>query len=356
VERYLFSVPGEQYPWQLVTSMFLHGDVFHILGNSLFLWVFGVYVEDKVGWKVYLFLYFLTGIAAALVHGMIVGIFLRDAIFVPMLGASGAISGIMGVYVYRCYYSKIKLLIGLWLPIRVQLPAVAIIGLWFLKDLVGGIDALRGFGQGVAFWAHVGGLLAGLGACRYLRYGREARREKTEFVAETETDRPFGYGDGVEACEKLIKDEPENLEIHLKLARARSRWRASEEARGHYETVIKGLLKTDPKRAAEVSVEYWTKYMTVMEPRYQVSLCRVINQHIDADLSARILHILIDSDFPRDLNVERAYLDLAKIYYQLEKDDLVRYVSSRFLEDFPESEQRQLAETGLGLKPSGATL
>ncbi|NIO06196.1 MAG: rhomboid family intramembrane serine protease [Proteobacteria bacterium] len=110
VRQYLFSVPGEQYPWQLVTSMFLHGGFLHILGNTYFLWVFGIFVEDKIGWKAYLFLYFLTGIAANLVHGMMVGIFMRDSLFIPTLGASGAVSGVMGVYLYRCYYSKEKLL------------------------------------------------------------------------------------------------------------------------------------------------------------------------------------------------------------------------------------------------------
>src|SRR4030042_3234330 len=110
--RYFYSTPGEQYPWQMITSMFFHADFWHLFGNSIFLWVFGIFVEDKLGWKVYLYLYLLTGAASSLVHGAMVGIFMREGLFIPSLGASGAISGIMGIYLYRCYYSKIKLLIS----------------------------------------------------------------------------------------------------------------------------------------------------------------------------------------------------------------------------------------------------
>jgi membrane associated rhomboid family serine protease len=353
VRRYLFSVPGEQYPWQLVTSMFLHDGIRHITGNSLFLWVFGVFVEDKVGWKAYLFLYFLTGIAAGLVQGMMTGVFAREELFIPSLGASGAISGIMGVYLYRCYYSKVKLLISLWLPIRVQIPAVAIIGFWFLKDVLGGINSLRGISTNIGFWAHVGGLLAGVGASKYLSYGIEARREKTEFVAETKTDLLMGYGEGIEACEKLIENDPENPELHLKLARAKSRWRASQEATQHYQRAIKRLLEADPRKAVEVFLEYWQKYLTVMEPRHQVSLSRLINKYVDTDFSAKTLHALIDSDHSRDVYMEQAFLDLARLYHQLEKDGLARYVYTRFLQEFPESKHRQFAEEKLNPRASG---
>ncbi len=349
VRQYLFSVPGEQYPWQLVTSMFLHGGFLHILGNTYFLWVFGIFVEDKIGWKAYLFLYFLTGIAANLVHGMMVGMFMRDSLFIPTLGASGAVSGVMGVYLYRCYYSKIKFVISLWLPIRIQIPAVVVLGLWFLKDLLGGIDSIRGIYQNVAFWAHVGGFAAGLAASKYLRYGIEARIEKAEFIAETKTNQRIGYGEGVKVCKELLEKQPKNPELHLKLARAESRWKPSEQARRHYETAIRILLKADPRKAAEIFNEYWTKYLTVMEPRYQVPLSRLIYKHIGRDLAAKTLQTLIDTNQPPDSFMERAYLDLATIYSQLGRGDLAHYVYNKFLQKFPASRYKQFAEQKVGI-------
>ena len=338
IGRYLFSVPGDQYAWQLITSMFLHGGIRHILGNSLFLLVFGPFVEDKLGWKEYLFLYFLTGIAANLVHGMMVGLFMREKVFIPTLGASGAISGIMGVYLYRCYYSKIKLLISIWLPIRIQIPAVIILILWFIQDFMGGIDTTRGIYKNVAFWAHVGGFVAGFGACKYLRYEAAARKEKLEFVAETTLNQYAGYGRGIEAAEKLLETEPDNPALHLSLARAKTRWRASLEGKEHYEKAIKLLLEKDSVKSTEAFIEYWKKYLTVLGAKYQVKLSMLLNKNLKIDLSAHTLQALVNSDQPLDLHMEEAYLNLAKIYReQLNRDDLARYVYEKFLEKFPKS-------------------
>jgi len=302
-------------------------------------------VEDKLGWKVYLYLYFLTGVAANLIHGAMVGIFMRENLFVPSLGASGAISGIMGIYLYRCHYSKIKLLISLWLPIRIQVPAVIILILWFLRDFLGGISTIRGIHQNVAFWAHVGGFSAGLGTCKYLRYEVEARKEKMEFVADTTLEKSVGYGEGIKAAEALLKTDPENPEMHLKLARVKSRFRTSDEGKAHYEKSIILLLSKDPQKAMEAFIEFWNKYLTVLESKHQLRLSRLLNKGLYFDLSARTLETLIGSDQPLDLYMEQAYLDLAKIYEaQLERKDLARHVYGKFLEKFPKSKYREFVE------------
>jgi membrane associated rhomboid family serine protease len=352
IRWYFFSIPGEQYPWQLITSMFFHASFWHIIGNSIYLWVFGIFVEDKLGWKAYLFLYFLTGIAAGLVQGTMVGLFMREKIFIPSLGASGAISGIMGIYLYRCYYSKIKLLISIWLPIRIQIPAVIILTLWFTQDFIGGIDSILGIYLNVAFWAHVGGFAAGFGACKYLHYEVQARKEKLEFVAETTLKLYGGYGVGIKAAEKLLETDPGNLELHLNLARVKTRWWASLEGKAHYEKTIKLLLEKEPEKAMEAFVEYWKKYLTVLEARYQVKLSLLLNRNLKIDLSAHTLQALINSDQPLDLHMEEAYLNLGKIYReQLKRDDLARYVYEKFLLKFPESERRGFVEKMLRSAP-----
>ncbi len=343
--RYFYSTPGEQYPWQIITSTFFHANFWHLFGNSIFLWVFGIFVEDKLGWKVYLYLYLLTGAASSLVHGAMVGIFMREGLFIPSLGASGAISGIMGIYLYRCYYSKIKLLISFWLPIRIQVPAFIILSLWFLRDFMGGIDSIRGIYQNVAFWAHIGGFTAGLGTCKYLHYEVQARKEKLEFVADTTLEQTVGYGEGIKAAESLLKTDPDNPEMHLKLARAKSRLRASDEGKAHYEKSIKLLLEKDPKRAMEAFIEFWNKYLNVLESKYQLRLSKLLNKSLYFDLSAHTLQALIDSNHPLDLYMEEAYLSLAKIYEtQLEKRDLAHHVYDKFLENFPKSKHREFVE------------
>jgi membrane associated rhomboid family serine protease len=354
IRRYFFSIPGEQYPWQLITALFFHANFWHLFGNSIYLWVFGIFVEDKLGWKAYLFLYFLTGIAAGLIHGIMVGLFMREKIFVPSLGASGAISGIMGIYLYRCYYSKIKLLVSIFLPIRIQIPAVIILGIWFLQDFMGGIDSIRGIYRNVGFWAHVGGFLSGFGACKYLHYEIQARKEKLEFVAETTLNQSVGYGVGIKAAEKLLETEPDNPELHLNLARAKTRFRASAEGKDHYEKAIKQFLERNTEKAVEAFIEYWRKYITVLPAKYQVRLSLLLNKNLDTDLSAHTLQALIDSDQPLDRHMEEAYLSLGKIYReQLERDDLAQYVYEKFLNKFPKSEHREFVERVLRSFPKG---
>ncbi len=343
----LMNIPGELKPWQLITSAFFHADIFHILFNSLFLLVFCPLVEDKIGWKAYLFLYFLTAVVADLVHSAMTGIFLREDLFIPSLGASGAISGLMGVYLYRCYYSKIKFVYDFFLPIRFKLPAYVILPLWFLKDFIGGIDTIRGIHQNVAFWAHVGGFAAGFGASGYLQYGIYAKKEKLQFVAETSLEEFTGYEEGIKASEKLLVSDPENIELHLGLARAKSRWRASEEGRTHYEKAIKLLLKVDPAKASETFIEYWGKYFTLLEPSVQTRLSLFVEK-ISPDLSAITLQSLIDTNPSKDLVMEDAYLNLARIYRRsLNRNDLARYICVKFLEKFPESEKREFVQKTL---------
>jgi len=342
--RTFFTIPGELFPWQLITSAFFHASFLHILGNSLFLLVFGPFLEDKVGWKAYLFLYLLTAVAASLVHNTMTGIFLREKIFVPSLGASGAISGIMGVYLYRCYYSKIKLMIGLFIPIGFKLPAYVILPLWFLQDFIGGIDSIRGIHQNVAFWAHVGGFAAGFGSSKYLQYGVQAQKEKLQFVAETTLEEYAGYGEGILASEKLLESDPENPELHLGLARAKSRWRASQEGKDHYEKAIRLFLKVDPEKAGDTFIEFWGKYFSLLEPAFQVRLSLLLEKE-SPDLSAVTLQSLIDVNSSQDLFIEEAHLNLARIYRRgLGRDDLARAVYEKFLQRFPETEKREFVE------------
>jgi membrane associated rhomboid family serine protease len=143
-------------PWRtLVTSMFLHGGWLHLLGNCWFLWVFGNNVEDAMGHGRFAAFYLLCGLAAAAAQ-----IVVDPSSLVPMVGASGAISGVMGAYAVQYPRVRIHSLVVLVVFFfRVALPAWVMLGYWFLLQLAGtGVEQVGG----VAFWAHVGGFVAGV--------------------------------------------------------------------------------------------------------------------------------------------------------------------------------------------------
>jgi membrane associated rhomboid family serine protease len=142
----------------LLTSMFMHGGIAHIAGNMWFLWIFGDNIEDDLGHGRYLGFYVLTGILASLAHVAVsAGGPNAD---VPSLGASGAISGVLGAYLLLHPHRQVTVLL---LRIIVTVPGYAAVGLWFVFQLISGLGLLGGsaHGGGVAYAAHIGGFIAG---------------------------------------------------------------------------------------------------------------------------------------------------------------------------------------------------
>ena len=149
---------GGSSTWHtVVSSMFLHGSWFHLIGNMWFLWIFGNNVEDTMGHLRFVVFYLLSGIAAAGTQVMV-----DPSSTIPMVGASGAIGGVMGAYILLFPRVNVHLLIILGFYVTtVAVPAVFMLGYWFVLQLVSGVGSLGSAGGGVAFWAHAGGFIAG---------------------------------------------------------------------------------------------------------------------------------------------------------------------------------------------------
>jgi len=141
----------------IFTSMFLHGGFLHIAGNMLYLWIFGNNVEDSMGRIRFIVFYFLCGIIAAYTHAIA-----NSASTVPMIGASGAISGVLGAYLLLYPRARVLTLIAFGLYIRtVEVPAMFVLGFWFVLQFLSAFLS-TGTGGGVAWYAHIGGFLAGI--------------------------------------------------------------------------------------------------------------------------------------------------------------------------------------------------
>lgn len=142
-------------------SMFLHGSIGHLIGNMLFLWVFGRQVEEYFGRVAYLVFYLIAGFAATAGHVIFGGIICDLDQTAIVIGASGAIAGVMGGFLFLYPSAKVDTIIGFFSPLiwRARIPAVLYLGYWFIMDLLQGVGWI--FSAGVAHWAHIGGFVSG---------------------------------------------------------------------------------------------------------------------------------------------------------------------------------------------------
>jgi membrane associated rhomboid family serine protease len=152
------DIVAGRHLWTLLTSMFLHGGFFHIAGNMLYLWIFGDNIEDAFGHFWFPIVYLSTGIVGSLLQ-----IVLMPGSSIPTIGASGAISGIMGAYFVLFPRARVLTLVPIFFFIRLfYLPAPLLLGFWILIQVLNGCGSAPGTGGGVAYFAHIGGFAAGI--------------------------------------------------------------------------------------------------------------------------------------------------------------------------------------------------
>ena len=159
----------------LLTSMFMHGSIMHLLGNMWFLWIFGDNIENDLGKLRYTIFYLLTGLLASLTH--VFTSLSGDSALIPSLGASGAISGVMGAYLVLHPRRQVTVLIFRFIT---QVPGFVAVGLWFGFQIVSSLQALGGRGDNVAYGAHIGGFIAGAALCKLFTIGLPQNKPLTD--------------------------------------------------------------------------------------------------------------------------------------------------------------------------------
>ncbi|MBM3726664.1 MAG: rhomboid family intramembrane serine protease [Acidobacteria bacterium] len=165
--RYWGVVPDPEYfrPLTLITSMFLHGGWMHLIGNMWFLWIFGDNVEDILDRSQYVGFYILGGVAAALVH-----MAFNWGENIPVVGASGALAAVMGAYLLKFPHARIVTLVTLVIIMTtMEIPAWVMLLFWFGLQFLNGVGSLGAHGGGVAWFAHIGGFLAGMGLIKIMK-------------------------------------------------------------------------------------------------------------------------------------------------------------------------------------------
>jgi membrane associated rhomboid family serine protease len=325
--------------------MFLHANNAHLWGNMLFLWAFGTVLEKRIGSGRFLKLYLLTGILSVLFGILINALFVGEAYH--CLGASGAISGIMGIYAVRCYFKTLlmplpllgifSLLFSVYLKVRVN--ALVLIGLFFLIDVGDGVETLAGVSNSnVAHWVHVGGMLAGVVLGTYLKLGRPAIAERhAELSRQSRPEGGFGSDAKCKSLQKVLEIEPENLEATLELARVGDAAEFALNSENLYTKAIKGYLPVDRFKAAEIFKEYVNKVWLPIEPELHYRLCGYLVQLGDLPTASRFLGMLVDDEsLPASLR-EKAMFQVGKLLYDMEMPQAAEEYFQLFLERFPQS-------------------
>lgn len=152
----------------IFTAMFLHGGVLHIAGNMLYLWIFGNNIEDSLGRPRFLIFYFMCGVVAAYAHTVS-----NTASMIPMIGASGAVSGVLGAYLFLFPKARVYTIVFLGIFIQVvRLPALIVIGFWAIIQVVNSLISSAAEQGGIAWFAHVGGFLFGFFFIKLLMPGK----------------------------------------------------------------------------------------------------------------------------------------------------------------------------------------
>jgi membrane associated rhomboid family serine protease len=279
--------------WTSWISLFLHADTDHLLGNMAFLWAFGSALEGRIARPRLLGLYLAAGLAAHVVN--LLGVIGLEDPSVRAIGASGAISGLMGIFLVRCRTYRISLAatpLGLPLPFapRVQVNASFLVGLFFAVDLASARDIAEGAPLTIGHWAHVGGCLFGIAAGYACGLYRAAAREAIERQA-LATDENGDFGRAACARDSLLKSAPDHIDARLERARAQHRFSCSPQGASDYEHAIRLLIAKDRERAADVFIEYWRKYMRPLKLRAQLRLTSALIARGQLDTAARCLEL-----------------------------------------------------------------
>ena len=140
-----------------ISSTFLHGGFIHLIGNMWFLWIFGDNIEDKLGHFKYLIFYVVCGITASSVH-----VLFNSQSNMPCIGASGAIAGVLGAYMVTFPHARVTTIVPLFIFLQIELPAMVVLGFWFVIQFFNGAASINKSGGVVAWWAHIGGFASGI--------------------------------------------------------------------------------------------------------------------------------------------------------------------------------------------------
>jgi membrane associated rhomboid family serine protease len=309
-----------------IAPLFVHADADHLFGNMLFLWVFGASLEPRMGSLRFLGAYLGLGIAADLVDA-----FANEVIMGQSgggIGASGAISGVMGLFLVRCYFARVSMTVpvfpfaagaGSSLPVglNVRVHAVVVVVMYCMLNLAGAMSQALGEPSDIAYWAHVGGFYAGLALAYPMGMLGDGLRER--MLSRALAGEPEGLDDRLEALDAFLELEDRHAEALLARARRLSRFEPTEQAARDYVGAIRVLVSEEKKAddAAKAFAEYHRRYGRVLEPAEQLRLIRPLIGVGEIHIAARALEMILERPSITEPERRQALFRLGRLFEEM---------------------------------------
>lgn len=340
IEKSYMFLPIYRTTWNLLLSpllcMFLHANAGHLWGNMIYLWAFAPAVEEKLGAKRLVFFYLLTGLMGSLTSLAIVRLFFSETLH--GMGASGAVCGIMGVFMVRCYFKKLVIPIPLFAFVNFKLKVNSLLplGLFFLRDLSGGISQLTGSRSAIGYWAHIGSLLIGVLLAMLFKLQRAAVEDKYTEAGLAAIDNQHFRRKSNESLRKALELNPGNQAALLGLAREYAVTRKAE-GRELFARAIAMMMRSSPEQAAAVYKEYIGAYNRMLEPDLQYRLAGILYRQHDLEPALRALEMVILEPAANDQTRQNAFSHLIAMLAENNMFEAAQFRLGQFKELFPES-------------------
>jgi len=347
-------VPAHPALRNMLASMFVHANIYHLAWNMLFLWLFGPNVEDAIGRLEYAIFYVGSGLAASLLHLVMVYGY-PAAANVPVVGASGAIAGTLGIFAMRYYKTRIKVFwcVGILIyPLRwgtFTVPAVLGLGVWFAGQLAGGIRSVaHPSAGGTAYWAHIGGMVFGMALASAMRMLSEGSKEYLMADAKTSLERGTTW-DAAERLQSLLDRDPSNPDAHAELAKTFSMQNNRDRAMPHYQRCIELCLARGDREKAAAHYADMTRYFrdAELDVRSEFHLARYFTEIACYDPAMKLFQGVFFGH-PGTPEAEVSLMKAGDLLLDcLDEPQRAAWCYERFLCEYPNSSYRAMVEKSL---------
>ena len=345
-----------------VTCAFFHGDFGHLFGNMVFLWAFGATLESRLGTERYLAAYFLCSIISSLIclNLLIIQVMVYDEPLLLLqywsIGASGVISGLMGLFVIRCYFARLSfslpILFNPLFSVPVRINGILLIGFFFAKDLAGSAEQMVDATVMIDYWGHVGGFLGGIALALAFRLQDDGAGEAREVKAERLTETVGGTAEASDLYTQILETDPENLTAlkhFLKLHRYND-----EEEGAWFVKLVDATMKRDFQSAVRLVRDYYPKHLNLLAGDILFRVGVEFYQYADYEKARLCLELAAGKDGPWQ---HKAMLILSRTYEAVDNPDRALGVLQDLLDQNPEETFRRQAMKRLAeLKRQGRGL